>query len=191
MGLSIIAEKASHYLSYQDISALSLVNSETRQGTAPLLRLLQQAQQCEENQTRDINVRVFCLAVRHGIIVCDRKEWCSWAALRGLLTILQWLRANGCPWDVWTCAQAAEEGNLPLLQWARENGCPWDGRTCASAALNGHLTVLQWARANGCPWDARTCAHAALNGHLTVLHWAWESGCPWDAWSMNYQLLAG
>ena len=62
-----------------------------------------------------------------------------------------WARANGCPWNEWTCANAAEGGHLAVLQWARENGCPWNEETCSYAAVGGHLAVLQWARTNGCP----------------------------------------
>ena len=47
-----------------------------------------------------------------------------------------------------------------MLKWARANGCPWNEFTCECAAENGHLEVLKWARANGCPWDADTCANA-------------------------------
>jgi hypothetical protein len=36
-----------------------------------------------------------------------------------------------------------------VLQWLRANGCPWDKATCRLAALCGQLEVLQWARANG------------------------------------------
>ena len=46
---------------------------------------------------------------------------------------------------------AARGGHLGVLQWARANGCPWDGETCELAASGGHLEVLRWARANGCP----------------------------------------
>jgi hypothetical protein len=38
-----------------------------------------------------------------------------------------------------------------VLQWARANGCPWDEDTCTAAAKYGHLELLQWARAQGCP----------------------------------------
>ena len=38
-----------------------------------------------------------------------------------------------------------------MLQWARANGCPWDANTCYVAADSGHLEVLQLARVNGCP----------------------------------------
>jgi hypothetical protein len=62
--------------------------------------------------------------------------------------------------------------HIKILQWAHANGCPWDINTCAMAAKSGHLHVLQWAQANSCPWDSCTCAEAALNGHLDVLQWA-------------------
>jgi hypothetical protein len=71
----------------------------------------------------------------------------------GHLHVLQWARANGYPWDVWTCSNAAGRGHLPVLQWLRANGCPWDWRVCADAFENGHEAVLHWARANGCPED--------------------------------------
>jgi hypothetical protein len=32
--------------------------------------------------------------------------------------VLEWLRANGCPWDVETCEYAAGAGHLAVLQWA-------------------------------------------------------------------------
>ena len=113
---------------------------------------------------------------------CPWDAWtCAEAALGGHLEVLQWARANECPWDAWTCAYAARGGNLEVLQWARTNGCPWDAGTCKLAAHGGHLDVLQWARANGCPWDESTCEEAAREGHLDVLQWACTNGCLWDA----------
>ena len=53
-------------------------------------------------------------------------------------------------------------GRAPrVLQWARANSCPWDENTCSCAAGHGQLEVLQWTRANSCPWDAETCGQAA------------------------------
>ena len=120
----------------------------------------------------------------------------------GLLRMLQWLRANGCPGRV----RAPKGVGRPprILQWLRARGCPWDEGTCGDAASNGHLEMLIWARANGCrgtsgrqlcgaqrpprgarwarargcPWDADTCSEAAENSHLEVLQ-ARASGCPW------------
>jgi hypothetical protein len=43
-----------------------------------------------------------------------------------------------------------------MLQWLRANGCPWDARVYEYAAQDGHEAMLQWARANGCPeWPGR------------------------------------
>jgi hypothetical protein len=53
--------------------------------------------------------------------------------------VLQWLRANGCPWDKLTCAKAAEFGHLDILKWARANGCRWTARTRAEAADLGYI----------------------------------------------------
>ena len=80
-----------------------------------------------------------------------RQPLCMYAAGSGQLEVLQWLRANDCPWDEKTCSQAACVGHLEVLQWARANGCPWVARTCRGAAGGGHLETLQWLRANGCP----------------------------------------
>ncbi len=59
---------------------------------------------------------------------------------------------------------AALRGDLEMLQWARANGCPWDAIVCRVAACTGRLEVLQWLRANGCPWDAIVCRDAAAGG---------------------------
>jgi hypothetical protein len=78
-----------------------------------------------------------------------------------------------------TSMYAAQGGHLAVLQWLHANGCPWDGRTCEYAAEGGHLAVLQWLRANGCPWSSRAvCFVAAVNGQEAVLDWARANGCP-------------
>ena len=47
------------------------------------------------------------------------------------------------------CQAAARGGHLEMLQWARANGCPWNAETCYRAAKGGHLEVLHWARTAG------------------------------------------
>jgi hypothetical protein len=37
--------------------------------------------------------------------------------------------------------KAAHNGQLEILQWARANGCPWNEYTCSYAARNGHLEI--------------------------------------------------
>jgi hypothetical protein len=112
---------------------------------------------------------------------CPWNEWtCAYAALGGHLDILKWAQEHHCPWDEMTCASAAEGGHLEVLKWAWEHDCPWDENTCASASGGGHLDVLQWAREHDCPWSEWTCIFAAANRHLDVLKWAREHDCPWD-----------
>eukprot|EP00611_Tribonema_gayanum_P006610 TRINITY_DN1588_c0_g3_i1.p1 TRINITY_DN1588_c0_g3~~TRINITY_DN1588_c0_g3_i1.p1 ORF type:complete len:113 (+),score=11.93 TRINITY_DN1588_c0_g3_i1:53-391(+) len=85
---------------------------------------------------------------------------------------------------------AGRAGDLDILQWLRAQGCPWDGRICAEAVVNGHLELLQWARANGCPWNGEnlmtldflvwvdgTCSKSLVNA-LSAVEWALANGCP-------------
>ena len=57
--------------------------------------------------------------------------------------------------------EAAVSGNLKLVQWMRGEGCEWDLGTCLNAVAGGHVRVLRWARENGCKWDAYTRDRAA------------------------------
>jgi hypothetical protein len=107
-----------------------------------------------------------------------RELLCETAARGGHLEKLQALRADGWPWDKYTCVHAVFGGQLEVLQWLRANGCPWDHQTCWRAAAGGHLEVLQWARANGCPWDGHTRRQASAKGHHELLKWAIANGCP-------------
>ena len=59
------------------------------------------------------------------------------------------------------CSSAAESGHLEILQWLRAEGCPWNGGTCYYMVDQGHAEVLRWARENGAPWDAATRDRAA------------------------------
>lgn len=63
-------------------------------------------------------------------------------------------------------------GNLEVLQWLRAEGCPWTEMLNTDAATYGHLEVLKWCTANGCPWDARICAFEAVScQQLHVIRW--------------------
>jgi len=114
-----------------------------------------------------------CREWRDGIgRVEDGRDLCDEAAWNGHPHILEWARAQGCPWGPSTCTYAAGSGNLETLQWLRERGCPWDEVTCFHATMNGHLCILQWAVANGCDWDRQVCLMEARdNGHQHIVDW--------------------
>ena len=54
----------------------------------------------------------------------DKRVVCEYAANYRQLEILQWARANGCPWDLQTCVNATFTHNFELLSWALANGAP-------------------------------------------------------------------
>ena len=84
------------------------------------------------------------------------------AAGYGHRELVQWLcGAGGFVMDENVTRNAAGGGNLELVQWLRAEGCPWDSWTCFLAVKKGRVEVLRWARENGCPWDAETRDRAA------------------------------
>ena len=135
------------------------------------------------------------------------------AAYNGDLKILQWLRAQNCPWDD-ACSAAARCGRLEILQWLRsqELPCPWNEQTCTSAAIfveiigrsssqdnlqPSYFKVLQWLRAQNppCPWNEHTCSNVARCGHsgLKVLQWlrAQDPPCPWGEHTCSLAAISG
>lgn len=76
-----------------------------------------------------------------------------------------WACSNGLPLDdKRTCAAFARGGDLEMLQWARANGCPWDARVVmigwddrvvtekfAGVVITdeSHREVLEWVMENG------------------------------------------
>ena len=67
--------------------------------------------------------------------------------------MLEWARANGCDWNLWTCAYAARGGHLDIIQWAREHGCRWSVHTTAAARSRDDTALLTWLLDHGCPDD--------------------------------------
>ncbi|KAG5191872.1 hypothetical protein JKP88DRAFT_274856 [Tribonema minus] len=159
-------------------------------------------------QAGRLDVLECTLGAHHHICAPPDERTCGYAALGGQLALLQALRAEGCPWDVFMCRFAARMGHLQVLQWAIANGCPYDEFTMRHAVQFGHihmlswlaanswgthrnfgalaawwgrLEVVQWLRAQGGAWHALTAQAAAHSGHLECLQWVVRHGCPWDA----------
>jgi hypothetical protein len=130
------------------------------------------------------------------------------AATCNRLSVLQFLRAQGCPWDEMVSAAAARRGDLEMLHWALEQGCPYnryallssaassgsfemvawvrqlqfvqlDAETLAAAAAEGHTAMCEHLRAEQCPWGESAC-NAAFIGHIDTLRWLHEHGCPFE-----------
>lgn len=108
------------------------------------------------------HVDVLNWALENGCPVGADGELCSHAASSGHIAVLEALRARGYAANVQTCVDAVF-ARLDILQWLRANGCPWDARVCTTAYMTNHLATLKWAVANGCPWDAVACGGDAAD----------------------------
>jgi hypothetical protein len=45
----------------------------------------------------------------------------KYAALKGVLKNMKWLKENNCPWNGETFESAAKNGNLKNIKWLEEN----------------------------------------------------------------------
>ena len=89
------------------------------------------------------------------------KHVCDYAARRGSVRLLKWVRENNLDWSTHTCYYAAADGHLSALKYLHENGCPWDRYTCHSAAAYKHWDCLQYAVDNKCDlWEKYAKKHA-------------------------------
>jgi hypothetical protein len=115
---------------------------------------------------------------------CPKPSLLSqYAARSGSIVMLTWLRDESwCAFDVYTCAGAAEGGHVSLLQYLRSNGCEWDNEQIARyAASSGSIEVVDWLRQQqGVVIDAGTLTSAAGAGHIAMCEHLRSIGCEWD-----------
>ena len=104
---------------------------------------------------------------------------CGFFVEMGLLSLFQWARKLGIPWNEDTCANAAKGGQFDVLKWAKEKqrDGDWNSHICANAAKGGQLDILMWVAEYGYKMDKKTCVNAVKEGHLEVLKWARENRC--------------
>jgi ankyrin repeat protein len=89
----------------------------------------------------------------------------------GTLEVMKYARANIPRFKFYTqtCAFAAGRGDLEMLKYLRGEGCLWNESTCEYAAKSGHLEVLKYVHENGLKFNAVTFINAVRNNHLDVL----------------------
>jgi len=106
------------------------------------------------------------------------------AAEQGNLEMVKYCVANECPIDEFACAYAALKGHLEVLKYLREEvKAPWNSYTANGAAQNGHLHILEYLverKYDQFVEDACWCA--AKYGHLDCLKYLHETAkAPWDS----------
>ena len=57
--------------------------------------------------------------------------------------------------------EAAKKGWLSVLKWLRGQGCPWDNRVFIAAARKRHMHILRFAKDNGCSYDSGSIIQGA------------------------------
>lgn len=114
--------------------------------------------------------------------------------------MLQWARANGCPWDETTCEAAVARGHLDVLQWAKENDCPgavlfssFSGSTGGQEQIDDvHDIIHDWADNNSADHMSYDQAVALVSskGHtLETLHACLEEYRSLEIWMFNEETI--
>ena len=116
---------------------------------------------------------------------CEWYDRTIWAAARqGNLEMVKYCVANECHIEKEACAFAALKGHLEVLKYLREEAeAPWDWYTATWAAQNGHLHILEYlVERKYDKYDEYVCKSAAENGHLDCLKYLHETAkAPWNS----------
>ncbi len=129
--------------------------------------------------------------------VCQRwKEYCEYKKISVITTsvpLLQWIKVQGGPIGIRTCAFVAADGKLETLQWlyGKTSDDPQSALsilTVIEAAKKGHLDVVKWisltaSAVNYISYGASTIpiCHAAGSGNLELVQWMRAYRYGWDS----------
>jgi hypothetical protein len=92
--------------------------------------------------------------------------------------VIEYLHAEGCPFDDTVYLHAAVYSHVHVLQRLRELDCAWDSeQLCSVAAQQGLLQVLQWAKQQGAVFTERNMIQAAGQGHTAVCEYLVSQQC--------------
>jgi hypothetical protein len=112
--------------------------------------------------------------------------WCERAAGRYAdVATLKAAHELGMAYTNFTMVCAAGRNQLTVVQFLREQGCPLSESLFRSAAGRGHIAMCIYLHAEQCPWDDITSNCAASRGGLDTLRWLRERGCPWSAYVVS------
>ena len=84
---------------------------------------------------------------------------------------------------------AAHRGSVRLLKWMREKRIPWTPQVRAYAARKGHLSVLKYLDEKRWPWNCGSQAMevAAQHEHWHCLQYLVDNKCPdWEEYAERH-----
>lgn len=70
------------------------------------------------------------------------------------LKIIACLHSHRCPMDANAVNYAAYKGSIEAILYLRELGCPWDGRAYTWAMMARRTAVVEYLYSHGCPMNA-------------------------------------
>jgi hypothetical protein len=104
------------------------------------------------------------------------------------LAVMQFLRAEGCPWHHLVCHTVAVRGFFEMLRWAREHGCDLScgPNILQSVAKSGNVEMAAWVCQQP---DVECCKEAvfdaASHGHTAMCAYLHDAKhTPWHFSSM-------
>jgi hypothetical protein len=116
---------------------------------------------------------------------CSWYDFCilSAAASSGNIEMTVWFKEQlGLPYREASMSAAAGNGQTAMCQFLYAEQCPWDGYSCIAAAYSGHVDTLRWLREQGCPWTETDTAHkAAEGGSVGVMIYLVQAGIEFGA----------
>lgn len=101
------------------------------------------------------------------------------------LEMLEYLNANGFPWDNETTDIFAKKGNYECLEWAIARGCPISEKICVNAAAGGNVRCLELAFAHSAYRSENISMNAIYHDRLETFVYAAEHGVKITHYSMD------
>jgi hypothetical protein len=109
------------------------------------------------------------------------------------LRVLQWARANGCPWDVSIVLQfAGAGGGVEVLEWLQQHcGRVWTAAEMTAmlyeACSFNALDEAKWLRERGAEWPSSFYSYdkeekSMISWSVRAVKWALANGCTWVDW---------
>jgi hypothetical protein len=74
----------------------------------------------------------------------DKEGPCAAAARLGSVEVVEWLHAQGYPLDKRAALNSTERRGMDLLQWLRAHGCPWNVWICVTLSDARHPGGREW-----------------------------------------------
>ena len=159
-----------------------------------LLKWAREEKKCKWNE-RTINAAAeqgnlemvkYCVANECHI----ESEACAFAALKGHLEVLKYLREEAeAPWDWYTATWAAQNGHLHILEYLVERKYDkYDEYVCVNTAKNGQLDCLKFLHETAkVPWDYRAVRQAHYYNHTECVQYLLDNNCPLPpGWRYEY-----